>query len=332
MLKFMEKEILRRLKDGGYLSGEQLAASLGVSRTTVWKYIRSLRRKGYRIHSSSRLGYRLEEIPDLLTPEEIQPGLATRSFGRSIHYFQQVSSTQDEARRLAEGGAEEGTVVVAEAQASGRGRRDRHWFSPPGTGIYLSLILRPELQPFNIAQIPIVVGIGVCEAIFEVTGLRPRLKWPNDVLVDGKKVVGILAEMSGDPERVYHLIVGIGINVNTPADLIPNDLQATATSLAVAAGRPLERLALTRSLLAHLERLCEEFKRSGFGAFKERLLQWDQTIHSWVEVADAGGLFVGYALDIDNDGALVVKDREGNLRRVLAGDATLKQDPGAARL
>lgn len=324
----MEREILRALKKDSYTSGEQLAKSLGITRTTIWKHIKNLRQKGYQIHSSPRLGYRLEQAPDILTPAEIQLDLSTRRFGRSVHYFEQLASTQDEARQLAENGAEEGTLVVAEAQVAGRGRRGRHWLSPQGMGIYLSLILRPDLEPFKIAQVPIVVGIGVCESISEITDLRPRIKWPNDVLLQGKKVAGILVEMSADPERVHYLILGIGINVNTPASVFHDDLQQPATSLSEIAGREVNRRTLLQALLANLEALYDEFKLAGFVVFRERLQRWDQTIESWVKITDSSGSFWGYALDIDEDGALVVRDKQDKVRRILAGDATLKQHPG----
>jgi BirA family biotin operon repressor/biotin-[acetyl-CoA-carboxylase] ligase len=325
----MQRAILKALRRGGCLSGEDLAKSFGVTRAAIWKYIRNLRQKGYHITSSPRLGYRLEQAPDLLTPEEIQTELDTKTFGSSIHYLEEVASTQDEARRLAESGAAEGTLVVAEVQAAGRGRRDRHWISPPRAGIYVSLILRPHLEPFNIAQMPIVAGIGVCESIAEITDLQPRMKWPNDVLVEGKKVAGILAEMSAEPERIHYVILGIGINVNTPVSAFPDNLQPTAISLADASGRLVSRRMLVQALLQKLEALYDQFQRTGFQALRERCRRWDKTIRSLVEIQDASGSFVGYALDIDEDGALLVKDREGFVRRVLAGDATLRQYPGS---
>ncbi len=326
----MEGEILKALKKGGYMSGEELAKSLGITRTAIWKYIKNFRQKGYQINSSPRLGYRLEHTPDILTPAEIQLGLATRQFGRSYHYFEQIGSTQDEARRLAEDGAEEGTLVLAETQGAGRGRRGRHWLSPQGMGIYLSLILRPDLEPFKIAQIPIVVGIGVCESISEITDLKPSIKWPNDVLLQRKKVAGILVEMSAEPERVNYIILGIGVNVNTPHSMFPDDLQQPATSLSELAGGDVNRTTLLQTLLTNLEALYDEFKLAGFVVFRERLLRWDQTIHSWVKITDSSGSFLGYVLDIDEDGALVVRDKQDKVRRILAGDASLTQhfEPG----
>jgi len=324
----MEREILKALKKESYTSGEELARSLGITRTAIWKHIKNLRQKGYKIHSSPKLGYRLDQAPDLLTPAEIQMDLATRRFGRIVHYFNQITSTQDEARQLAESGAQEGTLVVAEAQTAGRGRRGRHWLSPERTGIYLSLILKPDLEPFNIAQVPIVAGIAVCQGISEITNLTPRLKWPNDVMLQGKKVAGILVEMSAEPERVHYLILGIGINVNTPATTFTDDLQQPAISLAEVAGGEVNRRTLLQVLLTHLEALYHEFKLAGFVVFRERLRRWDQTIESWVKITDSSGPYLGYALDIDENGALVVRDQQGTLRRILAGDATLKQHSG----
>jgi BirA family biotin operon repressor/biotin-[acetyl-CoA-carboxylase] ligase len=322
----MEREILKALKKESYTSGEELARSLGITRTAIWKHIKNLRQKGYTIHSSPKLGYRLDKAPDLLTPAEIQMDLATCRFGRSVHYFNRVTSTQDEARHLAESGVEEGALVVAEAQTAGRGRRGRQWLSPEKTGIYLSLILKPELEPFNIAQIPIVAGIAVCEGISEITNLKPRIKWPNDVLLQGKKVAGILVEMSAEPERIHYLILGIGINVNTPSATFTGDLQQPAISLSEVAGGSVNRRRLLQALLAHFEVLYEEFKAAGFVAFRERLRRWDQTVESWVKITDSSGSYSAYALDIDDNGALVVRDRQGTVKRILAGDATLEGD------
>lgn len=326
----MEGKILKALKQDeglkqqGYVSGENLARALGITRTAVWKHIRNLRLKGYQIRSSPKLGYRLEHIPDLLTPEEIKADLATQMFGRYIHYFNEVTSTQDEARRLAESGAAEGTLVVAEAQLVGRGRRGRHWVSPPQCGIYLSIIFRPDLEPFNIAQIPLVVAIGLCEAVTEITNLQPRIKWPNDILVGGEKVAGILVEISAEPERVHYMILGIGINVNTPASMFPEDLQPPATSLAEVAGHRISRRMLLQALLTKLEAIYDEFRQHGFETLNNRWRRWDQTINSWVEIRDSRGSFVGYALDIAKDGALIVRDQKGKIRRILAADASLK--------
>ena len=323
-LKIVIREILKMLKTDAYTSGQDIARSLGITRTAVWKYIRGLRNKGYQIHSAPRLGYRLEKVPDLLTPEQVQAGLTTKVFGRSIHYFEETTSTQDEARRLAEHGAEEGTLVVAETQSGGRGRRHRHWVSPRGMGVYLSLILRPELEPLKIAQIPIVTGISVRNTISGVTGLEPQTKWPNDIMFGCKKVAGILVEMRAEPGKIHYIIVGIGINVNTPASLFPGDLRPSAISLHEASGRPVYRRTLLQNLLSGLEDLYAEYKRTGFEPFREQWRRWDQTVRSWVFIEDASGSFSGYAMDIDKDGALIVKDRQGLVRRVSAGDATLR--------
>ncbi len=321
----MLTEILKMLKQDAYTSGEDMAGSLGITRTAVWKYVRALRNKGYQIRSAPRLGYRLEKVPDLLTPEQIQAGLTTEVFGRSIHYFEETTSTQDEARRLAETGADEGTLVVAERQIRGRGRRCRHWVSPPSTGIYLSLILRPELEPLKIAQIPIVVGISVRNTISEVTHLEPQTKWPNDIMFGSKKVAGILVEMRAEPEKIHYIIVGIGINVNTPASFFPYEFRQSAISLHEAAGRPVCRRMLVQGLLSGLEDLYYEYKLTGFEPLRERWRQWDQTVRSWVLIEDASGSFLGYATDIDKDGALIVEDKQGQVRRVSAGDATVRQ-------
>ena len=319
----MLKEVLRMLKEDTFTSGEDIAKNLGLSRTAVWKHVRALRKKGYQIASLPSVGYRLEKAPDLLSPEQIQAGLSTKAFGRSIHYFEQIGSTQDEALRLAENGAEEGTLVVAETQTAGRGRKRRYWVSPRGTGVYLSLILRPTIEPFKMAQIPIVTGISVRDTISRMTGFQARTKWPNDVMLKEKKVAGILTEMRAEPDKVHYIIVGIGINVN-PSGLLPKELRATATSVSDVVGRPVSRPGLVQNLLRDLEHAYDRFTGVGFEPFRDRWRQSDQTFNTWVTIEDNTGSHVVYALDMDKDGALVVADEQGHRRRVTAGDVTLK--------
>ena len=323
----MMNDVLKMLKQDAFTSGEDIARNLGITRTAVCKHVRALRKKGYEIASLPSVGYRLEKAPDLLAPEQIRTGLSTAAFGQSIHYFEQIASTQDEALRLAENGAAEGTLVVAETQTEGRGRKRRHWASPRGSGIYLSLILRPNIEPFRMAQIPIVAGISLRDTISRATGLQAQTKWPNDIMLEGKKVAGILTEMRAEPDRVHYIILGIGINVNAPASLLPDQLQVTATSVLDVLGRSVSRCRLVQGLLSDLEGTYDEYKQAGFQPFRERWRQWDQTINSWVTIEAKEGSFPVYALDMDEDGALVVADEHGHRRRVTAGDVRLKTRP-----
>ena len=217
----MRDSILRALKVEGHVSGEQLGRRFNISRTAVWKHVNELRRIGYEIDSSPRTGYSFVKSPDLVIPQEIALGLKTSIIGRRILYREEVTSTQDEAGEAARRGAEEGVVVISERQTRGRGRKGRSWASPPREGVYFSAVLRPNLRPSQIIQIPLIAGVAVCKAIRRVTPLEPRIKWPNDITIGGKKVAGILAEMSCDIDRVDHIVLGIGVNVNTQCSLLP---------------------------------------------------------------------------------------------------------------
>jgi len=247
--------ILEELRKAGYVSGEKLGKKLGVSRTAVWKHINELRQKGYTIVSSPRLGYFLSKNTGLLLPEEVRLGLETNMLGKHIIHHDGVSSTQDLADELARKGADEGTAVIAEKQTRGRGRKGREWVSPAEGGVYLSVVLRPALMPNQIVPLPLVAGVAVANAIEKVTPLKPRIKWPNDIMVNGKKVAGILAEMNCEIDSVNHIILGIGINVNTPKKLLDKTSGGNATSLSHECGRGVSRVKLVQQLLYEIRRI-----------------------------------------------------------------------------
>ncbi len=225
-------QVLRGAADA--ISGERLAAQLGLSRAAVWKRVHRLQARGYVIEGSPRRGYRLLAVPDRLLAEEVLQGLKTRRFTGPVHHFETLDSTNDLAKQLAAQGAPEGAVVVAEAQTGGRGRLGREWNSPPGVGLYVSLVLRPMLPPMELPQITLTTAVAVVRAVRRVAGVAPGIKWPNDLLLDGKKLGGILTEMETESDRIRHVVVGLGLNVNNPE--FPPELAATATSLALAAG------------------------------------------------------------------------------------------------
>jgi BirA family biotin operon repressor/biotin-[acetyl-CoA-carboxylase] ligase len=302
----VKSQILEALRESGdYVSGEMLSHRLGVSRVSVWKHIRGLKKDGYVIGASPR-GYRLVSSPDLLLPYEF-PGLEEK-----IHYFPQIDSTMDAARELAKRGAGEGTIVIAEAQTRGRGRLRREWLSPEG-GIYFTLVLRPKVSPAYAPRINLMVSVAVAATITKLCGLKARVKWPNDVLIEGRKVCGILAEMDAELDAVNFVNVGIGINANVS---IPQ-FEKTATSLKDQLGRSIPRKELLRTLLAEIEQrqaslmavdLLEEWKRLSV------------TLNQDVRVVALGEVIVGRAIDIDTTGALIVKERNGSLKEVMAGD------------
>jgi BirA family biotin operon repressor/biotin-[acetyl-CoA-carboxylase] ligase len=299
-------QILKALRErGGHVSGEALSSQLGISRVSIWKHIHSLKEDGYVIEASPK-GYRLVSSPDLLLPCEF-PGLEQR-----IHYLREVGSTMAVARELAKKGAGEGTIVIAEAQTRGRGRLSREWLSPAG-GIYFTLVLRPRISPAYAPRINLMASIAVATTIRKLFGLKAGLKWPNDVLIEGKKVCGILAEMDAEMDVVNFVNVGIGINANTS---IPQ-FEKTTTSLRDALGKEISRKEFLSALLMEIERwqallmktnLLEEWKKLSL------------TLNKDVRIISLGEEIVGRAIDIDATGALIVKGRDGSLRTVLVGD------------
>ena len=302
----MKGQILKALREcSDYLSGEILSEQLGISRVSIWKHIRSLKKDGYVIGASPR-GYRLVSSPDLLLPYEF-PDLEQR-----IHYFPEIGSTMDAARELARKGAGEGTIVIAEAQAHGRGRLSREWLSPKG-GIYFTLILRPSINPAYAPRINLMASVAVATTIRKLFGLNAELKWPNDVLIEGRKVCGILAEMDAEMDVVNFVNVGIGINANTS---VPQ-FEKTATSLKDTLGREISRKEFLSVLLGEIER------RQALLMEADLLEEWKKlsgTLNKYVRILSPGEVIVGRAIDIDTTGALIIRKRNGSLKKALAGD------------
>lgn len=315
----MKEATLQALRQAGYISGEKLGITLGISRTAVWKYVTALRSEGYRIDSSPGKGYSLVSAPDSLLPEEIKAGLRTSLLGRQIAYHREVASTQDTAKALAAQGAREGTVVIAETQTGGRGRMGRIWTSPPG-GIYLSIILRPDIKPSEALRFPLIAGVAAAQAIEQITELKPQLKWPNDVIVAGKKAGGILTEMSAEIDRINYIVIGIGINVNTRRAHFPEEIAGIATSLREECGKEVSRVKLVQEILAQLESLYQDFQLSGFEPIRVRWKALSNTIGARVSISSGGKEVKGEAIDIDGDGALILRKTNGVLERVIAGD------------
>lgn len=322
----MRTLILKALQQEGHVSGEQLGKRFNISRTAVWKHVNELRKKGYKITSSPRLGYSFVKSTDRLLPEEISLGLDTHLIGKHIVYREEVTSTQDVAEELAKRGAEDGTVVISEGQTKGRGRVGRNWVSPAGEGVYLSIILRPNLRPAQVLQIPLITAVAVSKAIKRVTPLQPRVKWPNDITLGGKKVGGILTETSSEIDRVNYIILGIGINVNTQRSLLPESIRGIATSLAEECGGHISRVRFLQCLLAEFETLYNEFLVSGFDTIREKWKTLDNTIGSRVKVSAGAEEIEGEALDIDREGFLLVRTKDGDVKRIISGDVSLRRD------
>lgn len=307
----------------GPVSGAELARRLGVSRTAVWKHVEALRRLGYRIAAQRGSGYALEAAPDLLLPEEILPMLRGR-LGRPYHHHAEIDSTNLELRRLAMEGAPEGTTVVADLQTRGRGRRGRSWTAPPGTALNASVLLRPDRQARDAGRLTLLTAVAARRAILEASGLDAGIKWPNDLLLGGRKCCGILLELAAQQDAIEFVVVGVGINVNqTTGDFGP-ELAATATSLRLAAGREVARAPLLAALLAHLEAVYEGWLQ---GADAPLLDEWRAAcVHLGrpVQVLAPHGTVTGTAVDVADDGELLVRDGAGRLLRVVAGEVSLR--------
>jgi BirA family transcriptional regulator, biotin operon repressor / biotin---[acetyl-CoA-carboxylase] ligase len=320
----MRELVLQILKEEGSISGVRLGEQLHISRTAVWKHITELRKLGFRIDSSPGLGYTYVHGTTLVVPDEISVNLKTRVMGRSIVYKQQVSSTQDIAERYARRGSPEGTVIIAESQSKGRGRMGRVWNSPFAEGIYWSVILRPDLKPVNIIQIPLVVGVGLVKAIIELTGLPAKIKWPNDIQIGGKKVAGILTETNCELDKVNYVIPGIGVNVNTRISNLPVELRTAATSLYEEKGEPVSRTDLVRLFLIHFEKYYFEFINHGLPPVLKQWRLHNNTIGAAVRVFDDKTELKGEAVDLDEDGFLLIKDGKGVIHKIISGDVSLR--------
>jgi len=297
------------------LSGQELARRLGCTRAAVWKHIAALRQAGYEIRGRRSSGYLLAAVPDRLGPAELAPHL--RGSWRRVEWRALLDSTQNLARDLARQGAPEGTLVVTESQTAGRGRLGRGWHSPPGCNLYGSIVLRPPLAPAGVPALALVIGLAVSDAVRETAGIATTLKWPNDVLLADRKVAGILTELDAEVERVHHVIVGIGVNLNT--DEFPPELATKATSLRLVTGRPVDRVRFTAGLLAALEARYRRFLADGFAAMRP---EWEASAAltgKEVRVTAPEGEVSGRVLGVDDDGALRLAGPRGELR-IVAGE------------
>ncbi len=315
---------LRANPDG--VSGADLAAHLAISRAAIWARIDELRKVGYDIEASPHFGYRLISAPDALHADDLLARLGkTRVIGRDIQVFEQTTSTNDVVEKLARDGVKEGVVVFAESQTKGRGRLGRKWLSPTRKGLWFSILLRPDLRPQEATRLIVASATALRRAIQTVTGISAEIKWPNDLLVGGKKVVGILTEMSAEVDRVRYVILGIGVDVNQDADEFPPDLRKLATSLKAASGEAVSRADLATQILRELDK---DYARIGAGKFAAVADEWESacaTIGRNVTVHVGDRKFAGRAETLDDDGALLVRSEHGHLERITGGDVILEK-------
>jgi len=301
---FMEKQ-------GQTLSGEEISRRLGCSRAAVWKHIEELRQEGYEIEARPRSGYRLVHRPDRVAPEEIAVHLTTETLGREIRYLPSTPSTQLIAHQWARDGATEGALVVADEQVSGRGRMGRNWHSPPKSGIWMSLILRPTIPLAHAPHLTLLASVAVHEAIQQATGLPISIKWPNDLLIGGRKVCGILTELRGEQDQIHYVIMGIGINVNGRESDFPPELKPIATSLAREKGEPIHRASLIAGILKELESYYHLYLREGFGPIRAKWEQKAGMLGQMIVARTAQGTVTGVAQSLNEQGALLLETDQG---------------------
>ncbi len=299
-----------------YLSGEEISRTLGVSRSAVWKQINRLRQEGYIFDAVSRVGYKLASKPDKLQAASILAKLKTNKLGRELYLNEQLDSTQAEAQRLLSAGAEEGCVIVAEEQTAGRGRLGRSWHSPPGKGLWMSIILKPDIPFASAPHLTLLTAVALCRCIRRMTKVEALIKWPNDLLVEGKKISGILMETQLEEERLVSVAAGIGICVNLEQQDFPADLQPKATSLMQASGGLVDRESLLVAFLEELEHWYELYMREGFATIRNVWEALSTTLQRHVKAGDVEGVAVG----LNEQGALLIRQQDGSTVPVFSSD------------
>lgn len=309
-------ELLRR-HSADWLSGEHISRELGLSRTAVWKQIKALRALGISIEAQHARGYRLLEAPDLLFSADVLAGLNSRIIPRSLELLPATDSTNLQLRKKAEAGAEEGTVLVADQQLAGKGRLGRPWASPAGVNLYCSLLLRPHIPVQQAPQFTFLSAVAVVDALESVCSITAEVKWPNDILVGGAKIAGLLNEMSAETEQINYVVLGIGVNLNMTTDQFPKELNYPATSVLLETGRQVTRRYFLRELLGRLDFYYCEFLDQGFAPIRQRWEQLCPIINHRVRVNDE---LIGTVVGLEADGALRLQLDSGQVERVVAGD------------
>jgi BirA family biotin operon repressor/biotin-[acetyl-CoA-carboxylase] ligase len=328
----MKYEILNelRISSPAFVSGEALGRSLGVSRTAVWKYVKELKEENYEIEASSRKGYKLVSLPDSPNSYEIGYNLGTSTIGIKNFYFNSLDSTNSFARKLASEGCEDGTVVAAGSQTQGRGRLGRSWESPPDKGIYLTIILRPTISPEEILIITIAASAAAAFAIEKSSGVSAGIKWPNDIILHGKKVCGILTEMNSETDRVNYVICGIGINFSQRTEDFSEDLRDKAVSVMSAAETAgsdchgIKRLDLIRSVLREFDRVYTLIASGNSGEILRAWKTRSVTLGRDVSILYKDRKMTGRAIDITEDGRLVVCGDDGATREIMSGEVSVR--------
>lgn len=320
----MKAEILALLRESDkFVSGQELCNRFGVSRTAVWKVINQLKKEGYRIEAVQNKGYHMVSSPDLLSKYELESRMVTAWLGKEIVYKETTDSTNADVRRMAENGAKNGLLVVADGQTAGKGRRGRQWESGKGTNLYFSMLLKPDFTPDKASMITLVAAYCVAKVIAKNTGLDAKIKWPNDIVVDRKKVCGILTEMSMERDYIHHIVVGIGINVNE--EVFSEDIKEMATSLKTEGGQVVSRANLLSDILTQFEKDYEAFlETENLSPFMEEYNKMLVNKGALVKVLDPKGEFSGIAGGINEEGMLIVFKENGQIEKVYAGEVSVR--------
>lgn len=323
----MKQRILEELKfaNGQPVSGEEISRKLGISRTAVWKHITKLRSEGYSIESQTNSGYKLVGSPDLLSLNELEPYLHTGFIGREIIYLDSIGSTNTYAKKAAEEHFKEGTVIIAEEQTDGRGRLGRQWVSTKGKGIWMSIMLKPDILPADAPKLTIAAAYAVAKAVLRCCNLDASIKWPNDIVAGGKKLCGILTEMSAEADEIKSVIVGIGINANMENEDFGAEVASLATSISLEKGSAVSRKALAASVLNEFEKVYEDFIKEGslksfLGEYKNK----SAVLGKEIRVISKKEEIIGLAVDISEEGHLVVKLGDGTLREIMSGEVSVR--------
>lgn len=320
----MKTEILKMLREtDNYVSGQQICGKLGVSRTAVWKVIRQLQEEGYQIEAVRNRGYRILDVPDVMTREELESLMETRWAGSRIYYYPETDSTNIRIRQLADEGAPHGTLAVADMQTAGRGRRGRTWESPAGSSIYMSILLRPDLMPSAAPSLTLAMACSVAEGIMDCEDVNVQIKWPNDVIINGRKLVGILTEMSTQVDYIEHVTIGVGINVNMTE--FPDSIRETATSLQIETGHKVKRAKLIAAVMKRFEADYEIFMKTGdltglIEKYSGMLVNRDRD----VRVLGAKETYTAHALGIDRSGELIVRREDGTEEKISSGEVSVR--------
>lgn len=320
----MKTEILRLLKeDGGYISGQQICNRFAVSRTAVWKAVEQLKKEGYEIEAVRNKGYRLIGSPDIISQAEIQSMVKTKWAGRNIIYYDETDSTNIQAKLVGEKGAVHGTLAVADRQVAGKGRRGRSWDSPKGMCVYMTLLQRPEIAPVKAPMLTLVMALSVAEAIRQETGMAAEIKWPNDIVLNKKKLCGILTEMSTEIHEINYVVTGVGINVNQ--EKFSGEIQERATSLLIESGRRIRRSELIAAVMERYEENYEVFmKTEDLSGLQEKYNRMLVNYNKEVRVLEPKGEYNAHAAGINPQGELIVTTPAGEEKHIFAGEVSVR--------